>query len=297
MEDLLSNKRHPSSLNKLPRVITVANQKGGVGKTTTVVNIATCLAETGKRVLIVDFDPQANATSAVGIEPGTFTHSIYEVILGQASMTDSIIKTKWEGLSIAPATIDLSGAEIELVSAFNRERYLKTAITGIIDNYDYVFIDCPPSIGLLTVNALTAADEVLVPIQCEYLALEGLGQLINNVEKVKTHLNEKLHISMIALVMFDGRTKLASQVVQEVRDHFGNTVCNQVIPRSVRLSEAPSYGQPIIYFDPKSSQEQPQTTPSRPPISSRRPQGPSWEDLSGHLGTIRSQARHPDSRG
>tara|TARA_B100000424_G_scaffold270939_1_gene271780 strand:+ start:9081 stop:9890 length:810 start_codon:yes stop_codon:yes gene_type:complete len=252
MEDLLSNKRHPSSLNKLPRVITVANQKGGVGKTTTVVNIATCLAETGKRVLIVDFDPQANATSAVGIEPGTFTNSIYEVILGQASMTDSIIKTKWEGLSITPATIDLSGAEIELVSAFNRERYLKTAITDIIDNYDYVFIDCPPSIGLLTVNALTAADEVLVPIQCEYLALEGLGQLINNVEKVKTHLNEKLHISMIALVMFDGRTKLASQVVQEVRDHFGHTVCNQVIPRSVRLSEAPSYGQPIIYFDPKS---------------------------------------------
>ena len=175
MEDLLSNKRHPSSLNKLPRVITVANQKGGVGKTTTVVNVATCLAETGKRVLIVDFDPQANATSAVGIEPGTFTNSIYEVILGQASMTDSIIKTKWEGLSIAPATIDLSGAEIELVSAFNRERYLKTAIVGIIDNYDYVFIDCPRSIGLLTVNALTVADEVLVPIQCEYLALEGLG--------------------------------------------------------------------------------------------------------------------------
>ena len=175
MEDLLSNKRHPSSLNKLPRVITVANQKGGVGKTTTVVNIATCLAETGKRVLIVDFDPQANATSAVGIEPGTFTHSIYEVILGQAAMTDSIIKTKWEGLSIAPATIDLSGAEIELVSAFNRERYLKTAIKDIIDSYDYVFIDCPPSIGLLTVNALTAADEVLVPIQCEYLALEGLS--------------------------------------------------------------------------------------------------------------------------
>ena len=252
MEDLLSNKRHSSSLNKLPRVITVANQKGGVGKTTTVVNIATCLAETGKRVLIVDFDPQANATSAVGIEPGTFNQSIYEVILGHASMNDSIIKTKWKGLSIAPATIDLSGAEIELVSAFNRERYLKTVISGIIDNYDYVFIDCPPSIGLLTVNALTAADEVLVPIQCEYLALEGLGQLINNVEKVKTHLNENLHISIIALVMFDGRTKLASQVVQEVRDHFGSKVCNQIIPRSVRLSEAPSYGQPIIYFDPKS---------------------------------------------
>jgi chromosome partitioning protein len=252
MDDLLSNKKHPSSLNQTPRVITVANQKGGVGKTTTVVNVATCLAEMGNKVLIVDFDPQANATSAVGIEPGSFTDSIYEVILGHSSMSDCIIKTNWQGLSIAPATIDLSGAEIELVSAFNRERYLKTAITNVIDEYDYVFIDCPPSIGLLTVNALTAADEVLVPIQCEYLALEGLGQLINNVEKVKTHLNDDLHISMIALVMFDGRTKLASQVVQEVRDHFGEKVCNQVIPRSVRLSEAPSYGQPIIYYDSKS---------------------------------------------
>ena len=251
MEDLLSGKKHPSSSNPIPRVITVANQKGGVGKTTTAINVATCLAETGNKVLIVDFDPQANATSAVGIEPGTFQESIYEILLEQSDINKCILSTEWTGLSIAPATRDLSGAEIELVSAFNRERFLKNVIEKVVDQYDYVFIDCPPSIGLLTVNALTAADEVLVPIQCEYLALEGLGQLLSNVEKVKTHLNERLHISMIALVMFDGRTKLSTQVVQEVRGHFGDKVCNQIIPRSVRLSEAPSYGQPIIYYDSK----------------------------------------------
>ncbi len=251
MEDFLNTKTHPSSLNPKPRVITVANQKGGVGKTTTAINIATCLAEMGNEVLVVDFDPQANATSALGVEPGSFSTSIYEVILENVEMHECVIKTEWPSLSLAPANSDLSGAEIELVSAFNRERFLKTAIESVITEYDYVFIDCPPSIGLLTINALTAAGEVLVPIQCEYLALEGLGQLLSNVEKIKTHLNEKLHISMIALVMFDARTKLAAQVVDEVRGHFGETVCNQIIPRSVRLSEAPSFGQPIIYYDSK----------------------------------------------
>ncbi len=251
MEDLLNTKTHPSSLNPKPRVITVANQKGGVGKTTTAINIATCLAEIGNEVLVVDFDPQANATSALGVDPGSFSTSIYEVILENAEMHECIIKTEWPSLSLAPANSDLSGAEIELVAAFNRERFLKTAIESVISEYDYIFIDCPPSIGLLTINALTAASEVLVPIQCEYLALEGLGQLLSNVEKIKTHLNEKLHISMIALVMFDARTKLAAQVVDEVRGHFGETVCNQIIPRSVRLSEAPSFGQPIIYYDSK----------------------------------------------
>ena len=251
MDDLLNTKTHPSALNPKPRVITVANQKGGVGKTTTAINIATCLAEIGNNVLVIDFDPQGNATSALGVDPTQFFTSIYEVILGNAKMRESIIKTKWPSVSLAPANRDLSGAEIELVSAFNRERFLKKAIEEVIDEYDYVFIDCPPSIGLLTINALTAADEVLVPIQCEYLALEGLGQLLSNVEKVKAHLNEKLHISMIALVMFDARTKLAAQVVEEVRGHFGELVCNQIIPRSVRLSEAPSYGQPIIFYDSK----------------------------------------------
>jgi len=235
-DDLFPFEPHPASTNKLPRILAIANQKGGVGKTTTTVNLAACIAELGYRVLVVDFDPQANATSALGIDPRSVEKSMYDVILNDVNLRDCIIKSQWEFLSVAPSNLDLAGAEIELVSAFNRERLLDGAISSVISEYDFVLIDCPPSIGLLTVNALTAASEVLVPIQCEYLALEGLGQLLSNVERVKTHLNKELHISTIALVMFDARTKLAGQVVEEIRSHFGERVCQQTVPRSVRLS-------------------------------------------------------------
>ena len=249
LDDLFPSQPHPASANDLPRVLAIANQKGGVGKTTTTVNLAACVAELGYRVLVVDFDPQANATSALGIDPRSVEISMYDVILNDTDMDSCILKTEWDLLSVAPSNLDLAGAEIELVSAFNRERLLDVAISSVISQYDFVFVDCPPSIGLLTVNALTAASEVLVPIQCEYLALEGLGQLLSNVERVKNHLNKELHISTIALVMYDARTKLAGQVVEEIRSHFGERVCQQTVPRSVRLSEAPSYGQPIIYYD------------------------------------------------
>lgn len=243
---------HPASSNELPRVLAVANQKGGVGKTTTTINVAACLAERGFRVLVVDLDPQANATTGLGVDPRAITSSMYDVILRDLPLKDAAVATDWEGLFVAPSSLDLAGAEIELVPAFNRERKLALALEPMLTELDYVLIDCPPSLGLLTVNALTAASEVLVPIQCEYYALEGLGQLLRNVELVQQNLNPDLEVSTIALVMYDARTKLASQVVDEVRAHFGDKVCRQVIPRSVRLSEAPSFGQPIIVFDSRS---------------------------------------------
>ena len=236
----------------LPRIMAVANQKGGVGKTTTAVNLSACLAELGFRCLVVDLDPQANATTGLGLDPRATELSMYDVILREAVLEDAILPTQWPRLFVAPANLDLAGAEIELVPAFSRERKLRDAIEPHHDDFDFVFIDCPPSLGLLTVNSLTAADEVLVPVQCEYYALEGLGQLLRNVELVKSKLNPGLELSTIVLVMYDARTKLASQVVDEVRDHFGSRVCRQVIPRSVRLSEAPSFGMPIIAFDPTS---------------------------------------------
>jgi len=241
-----------ASGNPLPRVLAVANQKGGVGKTTTSVNLGAALAELGFRVLVIDLDPQGNATTGLGIDARNFELSMYDVLMRDSSLEDCVEPTSMKNLFVAPATIALAGAEIELVPAFSRELKLKKSIESIIDDFDYVLIDCPPSLGLITVNALAAADEVLVPIQCEYYALEGLSQLMRNVHLVASNLNPKLDISTIVLTMYDARTKLADQVANEVRLHFGAKVCRSVIPRTVRLSEAPSFGQPITAFDPAS---------------------------------------------
>ena len=232
-----------------PRVISVANQKGGVGKTTTAINVGAALAELGDRVLIVDLDPQGNATTGLGVNARSLERSIYDVIIHDVPLEDCVEPTTIRNLFVAPTTIDLAGAEIELVPAFSRETKLKRALQKVVEDYDWVFIDCPPSLGLLTINALTASTEVMVPIQCEYFALEGLGQLIRNVTLVQTNLNPQLEISAIVLTMYDARTKLADQVMKEVKAHFGDRVCRTIVPRSVRLSEAPSFGQPITVFD------------------------------------------------
>ena len=234
------------------RIIAVANQKGGVGKTTTTINLGSSMAEEGHRVLIVDLDPQANATTGIGVNSRDLEQSIYHVILQQATASEVRRSTDIPNLDFLPSSQALVGAEIELVAAFSREHRLKRALAEIVDDYDIMLIDCPPALGLLTVNALVVASEVLVPIQCEYYALEGLGQLVENVDRVKAHLNPDLEVSTIALVMYDARTKLSEQVAGEVRAFFGSKVCRQVIPRSVGLSEASSYGQPINVYDPRS---------------------------------------------
>ena len=236
----------------LPRVMAVANQKGGVGKTTTTVNLGASLAELDYRVLVVDLDPQGNATTGLGINPRTLEYTMYDILLNDVPLDECIEPTEVKGLFVAPASLDLAGAEVELVSTLSRESRLKRALADVIDDYDYVLIDCPPSLGLLTVNALAAATEVLVPIQCEYYALEGLGQLTRNVDLIQRNLNPDLEISAIVLVMYDARTRLGEQVATEVRAHFGTKVCRNVIPRNVRLSEAPSFGKPINTFDPSS---------------------------------------------
>jgi len=233
----------------LPRVIAIANQKGGVGKTTTTINLGACLAEIGFRTLIIDLDPQGNASTGLGIENRGIETSMYHVIMHEVPLQNCIEPSSVKNLFVAPASLDLAGAEIELVPAFSRENRLRKAIRAVVEDYDFVLIDCPPSLGLLTVNGLNAADEVLVPIQCEYYALEGLGQLLRNVDLVKRNLNPTLEVTTIVCVMYDARTKLADQVVKEVRQHFGDKVCRTVVPRTVRLSEAPSFGQPIITFD------------------------------------------------
>lgn len=240
----------PLPRRPLPRVMAVANQKGGVGKTTTAVNLSAALAELGYRVLVVDLDPQGNATTGLGITTRNIELTIYDVLLHDLPMEDAVEPTSVRNLFVVPSTIDLAGAEIELVAAFSRELRLRRAVEQVTDDFDFVLIDCPPSLGLLTVNGLAAATEVLVPIQCEYYALEGLGQLLRNVNLVQTNLNPRLEVSTIILTMYDARTRLAEQVVQNVRQHFGARVCRHVVPRTVRLSEAPSYGQPIIVFDP-----------------------------------------------
>jgi chromosome partitioning protein len=236
----------------LPRVVAIANQKGGVGKTTTAVNVGAALAELGYRVLVVDLDPQGNATTGLGVNPRNLDSSVYDVLMHDTPVEDSIEPTSVKNLFVVPATINLAGAEIELVPAFSRELKLRRALEHVVDDFDFVFIDCPPSLGLLTVNGLAAATEVVVPIQCEYYALEGLGQLLRNVSLVQGHLNPRLELTAIILTMYDARTKLAAQVASEVREHFGDKVCRNLVPRTVRLSEAPSFGQPILVFDPTS---------------------------------------------
>ena len=236
----------------LPRILAVANQKGGVGKTTTAVNLGAALAEMGYRVLVVDLDPQGNATTGLGINPRNLESSIYDVLLHDVPVEDCVEPTAVRNLFVVPATIDLAGAEIELVPAFSRELRLRRALEANEGDFDFTLIDCPPSLGLITVNGLAAATEVIVPIQCEYYALEGLGQLLRNVNLVQSNLNPRLELSAIILTMYDGRTKLADQVANEVRSHFGEKVCRNIVPRTVRLSEAPSFGQPIIVFDPTS---------------------------------------------
>jgi chromosome partitioning protein len=233
-------------------VLTIANQKGGVGKTTTAVSLAAALADLDSRVLLIDLDPQGNATSGVGlrVQPGQAT--IYDILVGERDVEDAIEATNVRNLFLIPANIELAGAEVELVSAFSREQRLRKALDGIRDAYDVVIIDCPPSLGLLTVNGLTAADGVLVPIQCEYYALEGLGALQRNAELIRSHLNPDLRVTGYVMTMLDARTRLSQQVEQEVRKHFGELVFKTRVPRSVRLAEAPSFGQPITVFDPSS---------------------------------------------
>jgi chromosome partitioning protein len=240
------------------RILTVSNQKGGVGKTTTTVNLAAALARGGARVLVIDLDPQGNASTAMGVNHQADVTSIYDVIVDEAPIADAVQRSpESENLWCVPATIHLAGAEIELVSLVAREQRLRTALDQYLESldepYHYVFIDCPPSLGLLTINAFVAAKEVLIPIQCEYYALEGLSQLLRNIELIERHLNPNLQVSTILLTMYDGRTNLANQVAADVREHFGDQVLKAMIPRSVRVSEAPSYGQSVVAYDINSS--------------------------------------------
>jgi chromosome partitioning protein len=232
----------------LGKIITIANQKGGVGKTTTAVNLSACIAAAEKKTLLVDVDPQANATSGVGITPME-GRSTYEILVGSARAEDIVQPTAMPFLSVLPAHINLVGAEVELVEVEGREQRLKMALHSIRDQYDFIFVDCPPSLGLLTLNALTAADSILIPVQCEYYALEGLGQLLNTINMVKRQLNERLDVEGVLLTMYDGRLRLSNQVVEEVKKHFGDKVFKALVTRNVRLSEAPSFGKPIILYD------------------------------------------------
>ena len=235
------------------RIIAVANQKGGVGKTTTSINLAACLAEKGKKVLAVDMDPQGNLTSGLGVDKDSVEKSIYELIIGEVDIKEVVNKEVLENLDIIPTSIDLSAAEIELIGVDDKEYILRNAIDQVKDQYDFVIIDCPPSLSMLTINAMTTADSVIVPIQCEYYALEGLSQLIHTVELVKDRLNSKLEIEGVVFTMYDARTNLSLQVVENVKDNLQQNIYKTIIPRNIRLAEAPSYGLPINKYDPKST--------------------------------------------
>ena len=233
------------------KVVSIANQKGGVGKTTTAVNLSTILAKKGKKVLLIDADPQGNVTSGLGIDKDT-NFSVYDVLVDDVEIENTVVQSSVKNLDVCPSNINLAGAEVELVSVISREHRLQEKIDNQKDKYDYIIIDCPPSLGLITLNAFTASNSVLIPVQCEYYALEGLGQLINTINLVKKHLNKDLVIEGALLTMFDIRTNLSNQVVKEVNRYFENKVYKTVIPRNVKLSEAPSYGMPISVYDPKS---------------------------------------------
>lgn len=231
------------------KIIAVANQKGGVGKTTTAVNLAAALGDKGKRVLLVDTDPQGNTTSGVGVDRRDCRVSVYDVLIGGAKVKEALVKTEFKNLTLLPSHMDLAAAELELASLESREAILKNALASLRGEYDYLLIDCPPSLGLITTNALTAADTILIPIQCEYYALEGLSQLMNTVRRVKRQYNDLLDIEGVLLTMYDGRLNLTQQVVEEVKKYFPRKVFKTVIPRTVRLSEAPGFGQPVLYYD------------------------------------------------
>ena len=249
-KNMVSSDYGRSERKNLKRVIAIANQKGGVGKSTTAVNMSGYLGDIGFKTLIIDFDPQSNSTSGLGINKDRIKTSIYDVIINNKDPKDAVIKTGYKNLYIIPSSIQLAGAEVEMVSSMKREYKLKSVIDAVKDDFDFIIIDCPPALSLLTINALTGAGEVLIPIQCEYYALEGLGQLINTIDLIKQNLNDGLRITGVVMTMFDQRTKLSEQVIEEVREYFPDKVYNTIIPRNIRLSEAPSYGKPIIDYDP-----------------------------------------------
>ena len=233
----------------MPRIIAIANRKGGVGKTTTTVNVATAMAAAGKKVLVIDLDPQSNASTSLGIDKHSNMISSYEVIIGERSLSEAVVWTEIPNFSVVPASPDLAGAEVELIDKERREFALKDALSKTVMGYDYVLIDCPPSLSLVTINALVAADAVIVPLQCEYLALEGMTDLISNINLIKKHFNPKLELQGVVLTMYDGRNNLTQMVEEDVRKYFGDKVYKTVIPRNVRVSEAPSHGKPVLLYD------------------------------------------------